>query len=223
MLTFLYKLLEHPLCYRLSQLVFAPGADSLLTKQLRKTAQTLGLSGPVLDVGCGPASWLWKVSGHPVGLDLSFSYSLAFKESGEIALTGSATALPFANNSFVGVWSIGLLHHLPEKAARQAMQEMLRVCQKGGYVAVFDAVLPVAPWQRPVAYLVRKLDRGRFMRKQAELVSLLPERTDWEINRFTYTLNGLEMLCCLCRKPMVDGVQGKICEQKNDASFSLEV
>ncbi|HCC54456.1 MAG TPA: hypothetical protein DEQ20_05970 [Desulfobulbaceae bacterium] len=206
MLTFLYSLLEHPLGYHLSQLVFAPGAKRLLTEQLRKTAQTLGFAGLVLDVGCGPASWLWKVGGHPVGLDLSFAYSSAFKNAGEIALTGSATALPFANSSFAGIWSIGLLHHLPKEAARQAIQEMLRVCRKGGYVAVLDAVLPTSPWQRPVAHLVRKLDRGRFMRKQTELVSLLPERTDWEINRFTYTLNGLEVLCCVWHKPMADDV-----------------
>jgi len=214
MLTFFYKLLEHPLGYHLSQLVFAPGAERLLTKQLRKIAQALGFSGLVLDVGCGPASWLWKANGHPIGLDLSFAYTLAFKNAGEIALTGSATALSFANSAFAGVWSIGLLHHLPKVAARQAIQEMLRVCQQGGYVAILDAVLPVSPWQRPVAHLVRKLDRGKFMRKQTELVSLLPERTAWEINRFTYTLNGLELLCCVYRKPMAHSIHGEPCEQK---------
>lgn len=216
MLSFLYRLLEHPLAYRLSQLIFAPGATRLLVRRLDRLARQLPISGRLLDVGCGPASWLWQVGGHPLGLDLSFPYSLAFKNAGGIALTGSATALPLADSSFAGVWSIGLLHHLPEDAARQAIEEMLRVCKEGGYVAVLDAVLPVSPWQRPVAHLVRTLDRGRFMRSQTELVSLLPERAGWEINRFTYTLNGLEILCCVCRKPMADGVHGEPCEQKKD-------
>lgn len=213
-MSFFYRLLENPTIYSLSQGLLGPGADRLLTKQLHKSIQTLGLSGSVLDVGCGPASWLWKVGGHPLGLDLSFPYSVAFKNSGGIALTGSATALPLADSSFAGVWSIGLLHHLPEDAARQAIEEMLRVCMEGGYVAVLDAVLPVSPWQRPVAHLIRKLDRGRFMRSQAELVSLLPERAGWEISRFTYTLNGLEILCSVYRKAMADGVNRETAEQK---------
>lgn len=208
-MSFFYRLLEDPIIYKLSQALLGPGADRLLTKQLHKTAQTLGSSGPVLDVGCGPASWLGKVGGQPLGLDLSFPYSVAFKNAGGIALTGSATALPLANSSFAGVWSIGLLHHLPEEAARQAIEEMLRVCKEGGYVAVLDAVLPVSLWRRPVAHLVRKLDRGRFMRSQAELVSLLPEGVGWEIRRFTYTLNGLEILCSVCRKPIAGDGQGK--------------
>lgn len=211
MVTFLYRLLEHPLAYRLSQLVFAPGAERLLARRLGRLARQLPISGRVLDVGCGPASWLGKVGGQPLGLDLSFPYSLAFKNAGGIALTGSATALPLADSSCAGVWSIGLLHHLPEDAARQAIQEMLRVCEEGGYVAVLDAVLPVSPWRRPVAHLIRKLDRGRFMRSQAELVSLLPEGAGWETSRFTYTLNGLEILCCVWCKPMAGGGQGKSC------------
>lgn len=209
MLTFLHRLLAHPLAYRLSQLVFAPGAERLLVRRLDRLARQLPISGRVLDVGCGPASWLWKVGDHSLGLDLSFPYSLAFKNAGGIALTGSATALPLADSSCAGVWSIGLLHHLPEDAARQAIQEMLRVCKEGGYVAVLDAVLPVSPWQRPVAHLIRKLDRGRFMRNQAELISLLPEGTGWEISRFTYTVNGLEILCCVWRKPTANSGQGK--------------
>ena len=203
----LYELLDRPAIYRLSQLIFAPGAERLLVRRLERLARQLSITGCILDVGCGPTSWLRKMGGHPLGLDLSFPYSMAFKASGEIALTGSATALPFADESFTGVWSIGLLHHLPEEAACQAIKEMLRVCQKTGYVAVLDAVLPMSPWRRPMAYLVRRLDRGIFMRKQTEFVMLLPDQANWEADRFTYTLNGLEILCCVYRKPGSDDKQ----------------
>src|SRR3989339_1286721 len=134
MLSFLYRLLEHPLAYRLSQLIFAPGAARLLVRRLDRLARQLPISGRLLDVGCGPASWLWQGGGRPLGLDLSFPYSLAFKNAGGIALTGSATALPLANSPFAGVWSIGLLHHLPEDAARQAIEEMVLGCKSGGCV-----------------------------------------------------------------------------------------
>ncbi len=200
MLNIFHRLLEHPLLYQLSQFLFAPGAERLLTKRLRETSRTWQLSGAILDVGCGPVSWLWKINAKPVGLDISFSYSKAYHKTGETAVTGSATKLPFADNSFDGVWSIGVLHHLPEPEARLMILEMHRVCKPGGYVAIFDAVLPRSPWRRPMAYLVRKLDRGKFMRTQAELEALLTQRSSWSINRFTYAVNGLEMLLCWNKK-----------------------
>lgn len=201
----LYGLLEHPLVYRLSQVVFAPGAEYLLGQRLRQESETLPLSGRILDIGCGPSSWLWKMDVNPVGLDICFQYSIAFHKTGAPALTGSAMDLPLSGNSFDGVWSIGVLHHLPADAARQAVLEMVRVCRPGGFVVVLDAVLPHSLWSRPLAYLVRRLDRGRFMRRQSELESLFPNREEWSVKRFTYALNGLEIAMCVCRKPKIQG------------------
>jgi ubiquinone/menaquinone biosynthesis C-methylase UbiE len=140
------------------------------------------------------------VGGHPIGLDISFLYSAVYQASGETAITGSATELPFTDNIFDSVWTIGVLHHLPDPEARLMILEMHRVCRPGGYIAVFDAVLPCSPWRRPLAYLVRKLDRGKFMRTQSELEALLPDRLPWTVNRFTYAINGLEMLLCWNKK-----------------------
>ena len=67
---------------------------------------------------------------------------MAFSQCGDLAVAGSAVALPFSNASFNGVGSFGLLHHLPDDAARQAVTEMFRVCRSSGYIATFDAVLP---------------------------------------------------------------------------------
>jgi SAM-dependent methyltransferase len=192
----LYQLLDHPAIYRLSQFVFAPGAERLLARHLEKLTQQLSITGRILDVGCGPTSWLRKVGGHPVGLDISLPYSVAYQKGGGTAVTGSAVGLPFASSSFDGVWSIGVFHHLPDSMVRQALEEMIRVCAPGGHVVVLDAVLPQS-WFRPIASLVRRMDRGKFMRSQAALEALLLDRPSWSVSRFTYTVNGLEMLCCV--------------------------
>jgi len=194
--SFFYRLLEDPTIYRLSQALLGPGANWAITKKIARLDRLFPMPGLTLDVGCGPTSWLQKVGRHPVGLDISRSYSEAYQKSGGTAVTGSAVGLPFASSAFDGVWSIGVFHHLPDPMVHQAMKEMIRVCAPGGHVVVLDAVLPQS-WFRPIASLVRRMDRGKFMRSQTALEALLLDRPSWSVSRFTYTVNGLEMLCCV--------------------------
>jgi len=190
------RLLDWPLLYRLSQTLLAPGAEKNVTRKIRDCISRLPPAQCVLDVGCGPASWLWRVGVYPVGLDLTADYTKAFRRQGHSVITGSAAALPFRDGSFDGIWSIGLLHHLTDNVARQAVREMLRVCRPGGYLVVFDAVLPEPAWQRPLAYALRKMDRGGYVRQQVHLTSLLPTDHPWTVERFVYASTGLEMLGC---------------------------
>ncbi len=194
------KLLDFPFIYKLSQLIFAPGAKILLNRQLKRIMASLPKAKILLDVGCGPSSWLWKVNLSPVGLDISYEYSRAFFSKGGPAITGSASLMPFHNNAFESVWCIGVLHHLQDSEARQAILEMLRVCQPGGYIIIQDAVLPVSRSKRPIAALVRSMDRGRYMRSQKDILTLLAEKHSWDVRRFTYALNGLEMFECITKK-----------------------
>src|ERR1039458_8049256 len=64
--------------------------------------------------------------------------------TGNTSVTASATALPFPDDSFGAVFGCGLLHHLPEALARQAVAEMMRVTRPCGHVILFDPVLPKA-------------------------------------------------------------------------------
>lgn len=191
-----YRLLEHPQVYRLSQLLLAPGAEKKLTERLGLLKGGLDDTGPILDVGCGPESWLSKVDIHPVGLDISYQYSMVYHDSGNPAITGSATDLPFAAGTFGSAWSIGVLHHLPDEAAKEAIKEMLRVCRPTGHIIIMDAVLPRNSWVRPVAAIIRRMDRGEHMRDQLHLESLFPDASKWNMKRFTYAATGLEMLEC---------------------------
>lgn len=194
------KLLNLPFFYKLSQLIFAPGAQTLLNRRLRQVVCSLPNAKKLLDVGCGPSSWLWNLDLSPFGLDISHEYSKAFQNSGGSSTTGSASFMPFHNRVFDGVWCIGVLHHLKDTEAMQAIQEMIRVCQSGGYIIILDAVLPANRLNRPIAVLVRSMDRGKYMRSQKAYLELLPKHLFWQVQRFTYTLNGLEMLQCVAKK-----------------------
>jgi len=193
---FYYRILENPQLYRLCQQILGLGGEKDLRAEIHRNLTRLPSAERILDVGCGPSSWLWTENLHPVGLDISVSYSRAYKDHGEYAVTGSAPALPFLDASFDAVWSIGLLHHLPDILAQEAVVEMLRVTSPAGYCLIFDAVLPEPAWKRPIAHLIRKLDRGNFMRRQETLESLLPGDL-WTVRRFSYSWWGLEGVFCL--------------------------
>jgi SAM-dependent methyltransferase len=188
----LYRLLDRPWVYRLQRAVLAPGNARAFNTKFGDLLTRLPAAQRVLDVGCGPASWLFDSGLHPVGVDVSLSYMREYRGRGERAVVGSADALPFAAGSWDAVWSIGVLHHLPDGVAAAAIAEMLRVCRPGGYVVVLDAVMPRRAWQRPLAYGIRRLDRGRFVRSEDALRRLFPGGVAWQFDRFTFAWTGLE-------------------------------
>lgn len=200
MLSFLYKLLEYPPWYKFSQFLLAPGGQAALIKIVRSSTTMDNCEKALLDVGCGPASWLWRVGLKPVGLDISLPYSKAYLQAGGHAVNGSATLLPFADASFGTVFSLGMFHHLPDSMAHESLAEMLRVCVSGGKVVILDAVMPRNPWLRPLAYVIRKMDRGQYMRSMDEVCDLLPPSCSWSIKRYTYAFTGLEMAVCVAQK-----------------------
>ena len=185
------RLLDYPPIYQLSQLILAPGAEKMLSKAIGGVIGQLPPARRILDVACGPKSWLWQARLKPVGMDLCHSYALTFNQQGK-AVTGSAVALPFASDSFDAVWNFGLLHHLSEADSIQAINEMVRIVRSRGHVIIFDGILPNQAWRRPIPWALRKLDRGRFMRPQDKLESLLENRNTWESKRITYSFIGHE-------------------------------
>jgi SAM-dependent methyltransferase len=190
-------LLEIPFLYSLSQALLAPGAKKAVMRKVGGILKKVPAGKCLLDVGCGPSSLLWSFGLHPIGLDISRAYVSEYGSRSEKAVNASADNLPFISGYFDGVWSFGLLHHLPDESARRCIAEMLRVCCNEGYVVIFDGVLPENAWLRPVAWVIRKLDRGSFLRRQSDLERLLVNRDDWKCERLTYSYNGLEGLFCV--------------------------
>ena len=200
-------LLDSPTVYRLAQTLLAPGAASTLRRLARRRWEGAQTQPRVLDVGCGPRSLLADFGGTTFGVDLSPPYLRVFREGGGHGALASADRLPFADGSFDSVWSFGLLHHLPDAAAGAAVAEMVRVCRAGGgRVVVFDGVYPRRWWTRPLPHLIRKYDRGRFMRGQDALQALFPDRDAWTFERRTSAYTGLELLIACLRLDSTRGL-----------------
>jgi SAM-dependent methyltransferase len=193
----LYRVLEIPAVYRLAQFMLAPGYERPFVGAIREVAAELPPATRVLDVGCGPQSWLWQLGLLPVGIDPQPSYTKALCAAGSPAVIGSALALPFRDAAFDAVWCFGVLHHLTDDGARTALAEMQRVCRLGGYVVAWDIVLPELALRRPIAWTIRKLDRGGQVRSRAALRALLPEAKRWQIRELRYTVYGLEGCFCV--------------------------
>lgn len=196
-----WQILEHPLVYKISQAILGPGAHENIVCQIRKILNEGVDDGRNLDIGCGPSSFLWHVNLRPVGLDPIHGYNIRFARHGGEAVTGSATNLPFSDQSFDNIWNFGLLHHLPDQMVRQSLEEMIRVVRPGGRVVIFDGLMPEHLWPNPFIWLLRKLDRGQHMRKQADLESLLADRNLWSVSRFQYCCWGHEGVFCIFTKP----------------------
>lgn len=95
-----------------------------------------------LDIGCGTGRWtkyLTSKAGFIEAIDPSQAIFAADKLLGEIKnvrLTqASIETLPFADETFDFVMSIGVLHHIPD--TRKAMYDCVKKVKKGGYFFVY--------------------------------------------------------------------------------------
>ena len=176
------------------QWLLAPGYCKLQLKLVQAHIGAIG-QGRWLDVGCGPrhigATRSPLPAGQLVGVDLAPPLAPRLI-NGWLPACASADLLPFPDQIFDGVFCFGLLHHLDERQALMALAEMRRVLRPGGVALVFDAVTPRSALRRPLAALLRALDRGRYMRPESALHDLLGEKGFRPGPRMTYAWTGLE-------------------------------
>lgn len=110
-------------------------------------------SAHVLDVGCGCGDFVLdtaeKFGCSAIGLDLSKAHvSFARRQSaGRTDLDvrfdhGSASRLPYKDQSFSHVMSQDMLYHVPDKPRSHA--EMFRVLEPGGILALCDFLQPTS-------------------------------------------------------------------------------
>lgn len=98
----------------------------------------------VLDVGCGAgvfAQEFFRITGNYVGTD--YIKGLIYKAKKEKAefnfAVAAANRIPFKDKSFDKVVSMGIFHYFPSYAyAKEAVEEMKRVCCAKGKILIFD-------------------------------------------------------------------------------------
>jgi ubiquinone/menaquinone biosynthesis C-methylase UbiE len=102
------------------------------------TPEMLNTSTSVLEVGCGSGRFLKYVSEKArmvVGVDPSHavfaSDNLLGGKPNVVLIKASANDLPFKDETFDFVYSIGVLHHIPD--TYKAMQACVDKVKKGGY------------------------------------------------------------------------------------------
>lgn len=95
-----------------------------------------------LDIGCGTGRWtkyLTAKAGFIEAVDPSQAIFAADKLLGKIKNVrlsqASIETLPFADETFDFVMSIGVLHHIPD--TRKAMYDCVKKVKKGGYFFVY--------------------------------------------------------------------------------------
>ena len=195
---FLYKILDNPYIYLFSQLVLAPGSKIFTKRILNPLVTNMKPEQKILDIGCGPNSILNKYGISPDGVDISESYINLFNlnKCGK-GYVSSSECLPFKSDVYDYIFNFGLLHHLSDDSLCKTVGEMIRTAKNGGVIIVIDAVFPKNKWKKPFAYLIRKYDRGLYVRHQYQQQNLLSKFGNWEITRHPYSFNGLELLLCI--------------------------
>ena len=141
--------LHSPVLYDLTVWLAMLGKERGFRERLLQLAR-LGIGECVLDVGCGTGTLAIAAkqrvgpSGAVFGVDaspemLTKAKKKAKKGGVQISFQHAiAEALPFPDAQFDAVLSTVMLHHLPQKARLEAVNEIRRVLKLSGRVLVVD-------------------------------------------------------------------------------------
>jgi ubiquinone/menaquinone biosynthesis C-methylase UbiE len=111
------------------------GYHELLDELEADFVERFGANGDVLEVGCGTGLLLDRIRQYArsaTGIDLSPGMLDKARARGLDVIQGSATALPFGDDSFDVTCSFKVLAHIPEVGL--ALAEMARVTRPGGVI-----------------------------------------------------------------------------------------
>lgn len=105
-------------------------------------SELLNGTAQVLDMGCGSGRWSRYLAPKVKSIeaidpsDAVFQAHFLTKEFSNVRVTqASVDAIPFENNSFDLVFSLGVLHHIPD--TRAALKKCVEKVKPGGYFLVY--------------------------------------------------------------------------------------
>jgi SAM-dependent methyltransferase len=130
----------------------------------------------VLDIGCGTADILRylprDIDYH--GFDVSESYVSAarirFGARGSFSVQAVTPEAADRLGRFDIVIALGVLHHLTDAEAKALFTVANKILRPGGRVVTCDGALVAG--QNPLARLLLRLDRGRYVRTPEEYTSI---------------------------------------------------
>lgn len=130
----------------------------------------------VLDVGCGTAKILkYLPSVHYVGIDHNPDYieasNKAYGLRGEFIVGDVNDDQVRERGKFDRILLLGVLHHLSDDEVTRLVSQLVRSLKVGGHLTTFDNAIVTG--QHPLARLLVKLDRGRYVRSPSEYRRLL--------------------------------------------------
>jgi SAM-dependent methyltransferase len=131
----------------------------------------------VLDIGCGVgASLRYMPDGVAyVGIDISESYIAKAKadygERGKFICADVTKIDSAALGTFDRAFCFGVVHHLPDAVAAEAVGFVSRVVKAGGLFATIDPCR--VPGQNAIAKLLIDHDRGEFIRSPSEFERII--------------------------------------------------
>lgn len=143
-----------------------------------RVAELLGIrpGDKVLDIGCGTADVLQHL---PLGIeyhgfDLSEDYVLAararFGNRGHFTVRAVTPDAADHVGQFDTVIALGVMHHLADAEANALFTVARKVLRHGGRVVTCDPAF--VSGQHPLARLLLKLDRGRYVRTPEQYIAI---------------------------------------------------
>lgn len=169
-------ILDRPYFYELFHtMVGAHARSQLLVREYIRP-----LSGErILDIGCGPGSMLpYLPQAQYLGVDCNESYIRVarnrYGHRGTFVCDRVSQQSVRDLGEFDIVLALGLVHHLDDSEARDLFRMAHSALCKGGRLITMDGCY--TPEQSSAARYLLSRDRGRYIRTQAEYLSLAGER-----------------------------------------------
>jgi SAM-dependent methyltransferase len=152
-------------------IVGAPSTKEYLAQVINASA-----GHSVLDIGCGTAAILNFLPGvFYFGIDSNPNYiakaNHSFGRQGNFRCVSVDDLTGESSVKFDRILLLGVLHHLTDQQIQSLMVVITELLSEEGRLITYDGVF--VPKQNPIARLLLKLDRGRYVRSRPEYISLL--------------------------------------------------
>jgi len=181
----LYKLLEHPFCYRLVVRIFSMGGRARKIAGFIDQLMARECQGLVLEVGSGTSQFrdiFLKYIDNYVITDINFQYVQYSKNNYQALwhVLCDAARLPFHAAAFDRIFSLYLFHHLSDQQTLDCLKDMQLCLKPGGKIIIVDLFQTERQWDM-VSRTVAWLDRGEYVRPRASMRSLIERSGKFQV------------------------------------------